>query len=574
MIKQDIMEVQSNFNQCYCCQSRLTGKSLQFAIRSRPFQNTNIYKQPCSICRNVMFKQIEQTRQIKNNTSNNIDYDKENAKLIVSELMDLLNDERSYRDIGIATEITKTVHLLIKQGGCRKQEIFAYPNLITSLIKLFNTDNDLTRLLTSLFHDLSIEKDGIRLLLRTGVIPILLQTLELLNDDVINFVLTTLRNCLIGLNNESAKEIQIHNGCMTLISLLIHRHSNKQMNFLADCLLRLAMFNTDAQIYLQTSKLFLQELVTILDETNYNKLSFTLIRMLPLLSSNKNTKSILIQFNIISTLERILHMKYDYKIQRYCLLTLRNLSDQIIHMDNFDSLIITLIQILSSNNDIQIKIYIVDILSNLSCENQSNKSLMIRNNVIQLLVNIIIQTDQRDDILESTICTLRHLTGKCPLANQARENIRINHAIPYIIKYLHTKENNWSLLKACIGLIRNLALSSNNLTILCEHRSVYKIGKLFFQMRTISERNEVFITTLFVFSRQQNEKLKMFIYDQIINSGCIETLAQFALSSNLDRIQQMSKAILDDLRHSDQIEHRETINETEKSIKIIQFLQT
>ncbi|CAF3458582.1 unnamed protein product [Rotaria sp. Silwood1] len=504
MIKQDIMEVQSNFNQCYCCQSRLTGKSLQFAIRSRPFQNTNIYKQPCSICRNVMFKQIEQTRQIKNNTSNNIDYDKENAKLIVSELIDLLNDERSYRDIGIATEITKTVHLLIKQGGCRKQEIFAYPNLITSLIKLFNTDNDLTRLLTSLFHDLSIEKDGIRLLLRTGVIPILLQTLELLNDDVINFVLTTLRNCLIGLNNESAKEIQIHNGCMTLISLLIHRHSNKQMNFLADCLLRLAMFNTDAQIYLQTSKLFLQELVTILDETNYNKLSFTLIRMLPLLSSNKNTKSILIQFNIISTLERILHMKYDYKIQRYCLLTLRNLSDQIIHM----------------------------------------------------------------------ICTLRHLTGKCPLANQARENIRINHAIPYIIKYLHTKENNWSLLKACIGLIRNLALSSNNLTILCEHRSVYKIGKLFFQMRTISERNEVFITTLFVFSRQQNEKLKMFIYDQIINSGCIETLTQFALSSNLDRIQQMSKAILDDLRHSDQIEHRETINETEKSIKIIQFLQT
>lgn len=83
---------------------------------------------------------------------------------------------------------------------------------------------------------------------------------------------------------------------------------------------------------MQTSKLFLQELVSILDETNYNKLSFTLIRMLPLLSSNVNTKSLLIQFNIIPALERILQMKYDYKIQRYCLLTLRNLSDQIIHM--------------------------------------------------------------------------------------------------------------------------------------------------------------------------------------------------------------------------------------------------
>ncbi len=72
--------------------------------------------------------------------------------------------------------------------------------------------------------------------------------------------------------------------------------------------------------------------MTILDETNYNKLSLTLIRMLPLLSSNINTKSILIQFNIIPILERILEKNSNYKIQRYSLLTLRNLSDQMIHM--------------------------------------------------------------------------------------------------------------------------------------------------------------------------------------------------------------------------------------------------
>jgi len=69
-----------------------------------------------------------------------------------------------------------------------------------------------------------------------------------LNDDVINFVLTTLRNCLIGLAVESAKEIEKHNGCMIFISSLVHRRSDKQMNFLADCLLRLAMFNRNAQV--------------------------------------------------------------------------------------------------------------------------------------------------------------------------------------------------------------------------------------------------------------------------------------------------------------------------------------
>jgi hypothetical protein len=52
-------------DQCYCCHTRLNGKSIQFAIRSQPFENVNIHKRPCVICRNLMSKQIEQIRQIK-----------------------------------------------------------------------------------------------------------------------------------------------------------------------------------------------------------------------------------------------------------------------------------------------------------------------------------------------------------------------------------------------------------------------------------------------------------------------------------------------------------------------------
>ncbi len=75
-----MMEIQSNISktnscfifeiilfrkdQCYCCQLRLTGRSIQFAIRSQPFQDGNIYNRPCLICRNFMSKQIEQTRQV------------------------------------------------------------------------------------------------------------------------------------------------------------------------------------------------------------------------------------------------------------------------------------------------------------------------------------------------------------------------------------------------------------------------------------------------------------------------------------------------------------------------------
>jgi len=71
-------------------------------------------------------------------------------------------------------------------------------------------------------------------------------------------------------------------------------------------------------------------------------------------------------------------------------------------------LIALLIRILSTNSDRQCQIYIVDILSNLSCENQANKSLMIRNNLIEILVHILRQSDQSDQIIESAVNFTKH----------------------------------------------------------------------------------------------------------------------------------------------------------------------
>ncbi len=53
----------------------------------------------------------------------------DDAKSIVSELIDLFNDEKSYQDIVITMEITKTVHLLVKQGGSRRKEIISHPHV-------------------------------------------------------------------------------------------------------------------------------------------------------------------------------------------------------------------------------------------------------------------------------------------------------------------------------------------------------------------------------------------------------------------------------------------------------------
>jgi hypothetical protein len=44
-------------------------------------------------------------------------------------------------------------------------------------------------------------------------------------------------------------------------------------------------------------------------------------------------------------------------------------------------------------------------------------------------------------------------------------------------------------------------------------------------MKMIPERNELFVTTLLVFA-QRNEKFRGVIYDQMMNSGCVEIFAQ------------------------------------------------
>lgn len=111
------------------------------------------------------------------------------------------------------------------------------------------------------------------------------------------------------------------------------------------------------------------------------------------------------------------------------------------------------------------------------------------------------------------------------MANEARESIRINDGIPILIKYLHTREYNWLLIKACIGLIRNLAILTNNLKILCEYRCIYKIGQLLFEMKNHNDRHELFLTTLAVFS-QHNEPYRKRILEQMFNSGCVESLVE------------------------------------------------
>jgi hypothetical protein len=71
-------------------------------------------------------------------TSIDDDDDDRNARAIVIELIDLLDENRSNHETVIVTEIIQTVHLLVKQGGKRRDEIIAHPQVRRRFFESFS----------------------------------------------------------------------------------------------------------------------------------------------------------------------------------------------------------------------------------------------------------------------------------------------------------------------------------------------------------------------------------------------------------------------------------------------------
>ena len=64
--------------------------------------------------------------------------------------------------------------------------------------------------------------------------------------------------------------------------------------------------------------------------------------------------------------------------------------------------------------------------------------------------------------LSYQVCALRHLTSRHPESEMAQNAVRLHYGLPVIVKLLHPP-SRWPLIKAVIGLIRNLALCPANM---------------------------------------------------------------------------------------------------------------
>ena len=193
------------------------------------------------------------------------------------------------------------------------------------------------------------------------------------------------------------------------------------------------------------------------------------------------------------------------RLVQNCLWTLRNLSDAGTKLDNMETLMSGLVGLLSSS-DVNIVTCSAGILSNLTCNNMKNKVVVCQFGGVEALCQTITAAGDREEITEPAICALRyvranhflvkfknvqnvcakmssllyfhrHLTSRHLESEVAQNTVRLHEGLPAIARLLHPP-SRWPLVKAVIGLIRNLALCSANHAPLREHGAIPRLVHL------------------------------------------------------------------------------------------------
>jgi catenin beta 1 len=412
------------------------------------------------------------TQQLKTAILHLINYQEDADVTIkaIPELLKLLADE----DKSVVIKTLKLIEQLSRKDASRFA-LASSQQLINALISLILNTNDLELhnscaiILNNLSHHNN--KQALVCIFKSGGIPALIKLLSSPIESVVYYAMTTLHSLLMY---EPSAKVQVHhyNGTRKMIELLSLNNNVKFLAFVVDSLHILAFNNSEVKLVIQTSG-GPGELVRIMRSSNYHKLIWVCVRLMKVLSVCPENKRVLVESGAMHVLSVYLingGAANDERIMYNSLLTLRNLSDCAIREDNLDNLIKYLIDLLATNNDINVSTCAAGILSNLTCNNDMNKMKFVEHNGIEIILRTMLQAgpENKEDICEPAVCTLRHVTNRHPQAQAAQESVRFYYGLPVIAPLLQSDQSRWPLLKATIGLIRNLALSDNNLAPLRE----------------------------------------------------------------------------------------------------------
>ncbi|KAH0809605.1 hypothetical protein GEV33_013186 [Tenebrio molitor] len=259
---------------------------------------------------------------------------------------------------------------------------------------------------------------------KSGGIPALVKLLSSPVESVFFYAITTLHNLL--LHQDGSK---------------MARNNVKFLAIVTDCLQILAYGNQESKLIIFASQGPI-EFVRIIRSYDYDYCG--LPHVLSVCPSNKPA---IIEGGGMQALAMHLDNPSGRLVQN-CLWTLRNLSDAATKADGLEGLLSSPVQVLNSQ-DVHVGTCTSGILSNLTCNNQRNKGTVCQVSGGDALVRTIASAEDREEITE-----------------------------PAVIVKLSNPPSRWPLVKAVIGLIRNLALRPANHAPVREHGAIRHVVQL------------------------------------------------------------------------------------------------
>eukprot|EP00096_Caligus_rogercresseyi_P000149 TRINITY_DN1041_c0_g1_i1.p1 TRINITY_DN1041_c0_g1~~TRINITY_DN1041_c0_g1_i1.p1 ORF type:complete len:686 (-),score=196.02 TRINITY_DN1041_c0_g1_i1:710-2767(-) len=413
----------------------------------------------------------EPSQMLKHAVVNLINYqdDADLATRAIPELIKLLNDE----DQVVVSQAAMMVHQLSKKEASR-HAIMNSPQMVAALVKALGNAGDLesTKGAVGTLHNLSHHRMGLLAIFKSGGIPALVKLLSSPVESVLFYTITTLHNLLLH-QQGSKTAVRLAGGIQKMVALL-QRNNVKFLAIVTDCLQILAYGNQESKLIILASQGPL-ELVRIMRSYDYEKLLWTTSRVLKVLSVCSSNKPAIVDAGGMQALA--IHLGHaSQRLVQNCLWTLRNLSDAGTKIENMETLMQGLVQLLGSS-DVNIVTCAAGILSNLTCNNSKNKVTVCQVGGIEALVRTIIAAGDREEITEPAVCALRHLTSRHVECDVAQNAVRLQGGLPTIVRLMHPP-SRWPLVKAVIGLIRNLALCAANHAPLRENGSIPRLVHL------------------------------------------------------------------------------------------------
>ncbi|XP_014244093.1 armadillo segment polarity protein-like isoform X2 [Cimex lectularius] len=425
----------------------------------------------------------EPSQMLKHAVVNLINYqdDADLATRAIPDLIKLMNDE----DQVVVSQAAMMVHQLSKKEASR-HAIMNNSQMVAALVRAISNSNDLetTKGAVGTLHNLSHHRQGLLAIFKSGGIPALVKLLSSPIESVLFYAITTLHNLL--LHQEGSKmAVRLAGGLQKMVALL-QRNNVKFLAIVTDCLQILAYGNQESKLIILASQGPI-ELVRIMRSYDYEKLLWTTSRVLKVLSVCSSNKPAIVEAGGMQALA--MHLGHpSQRLVQNCLWTLRNLSDAGTKVDGLEGLLQSLVQLLGSA-DVNMVTCAAGILSNLTCNNQRNKVTVCQVGGVDALVRTIVTAGDREEITEPAVCALRHLTSRHVESEMAQNGVRLNYGLQVIVKLLHPP-SRWPLVKAVIGLIRNLALCQANHAPLRDHGAIHHLVRLLIRAFQDSQRQQ------------------------------------------------------------------------------------